>query len=275
MKDLTTDNITENVHLINSTCKDARTRFVFEQLVTHLHDFARDVRLSTDEWMAGIEFLTKIGQISNDLRHEMILLSDTLGLSLLVDSIDHPKTSKSTEGTVLGPFHTHDALETENGYVLHTDPDATRLFVLCSVKDTNGKPISDATVDVWEGDSKGFYDVQNPNRQGPDGRAVLHSDKDGIFFFNAIVPVPYPIPDDGPVGDMLKMLGRHPNRPGHVHFMIAQKGYDKLITYVSFLFIFYWCSFPWLNGSDRLVVLSTLVVIRTRLLIQSLASRNR
>lgn len=215
------ENITENVHLINSTCKNARTRFVFEQLVTHLHDFARSVRLSTDEWMAAIEFLTKIGQISNDLRHEMILLSDTLGLSLLVDSIDHPKTNASTEGTVLGPFHTHDAYETDNGYVLHTDPDATRLFVLCNIKDTNGKPIPNAKIDVWEGDSKGFYDVQNPNRDGPDGRAVLHSDKDGIFFFNAIVPVPYPIPDDGPVGAMLRMLGRHPNRPGHVHFMVS------------------------------------------------------
>jgi len=95
---------------------------------------------------------------------------------------------------VLGPFHTHDALETENGYKLHTDPDAIPLFVLCSIKDTRGEPISAAKIDVWEGDSQGFYDVQNPNRAGPDGRAVLRSDADGMFFFNAIVPVPYSYP---------------------------------------------------------------------------------
>jgi protocatechuate 3,4-dioxygenase beta subunit len=229
--DLTTENITQNVQIINSTCQDARTRFVFEQLVQHLHDFARSVRLSTDEWMVAIETLTMIGQISTDLRHEMILLSDVLGLSALIDSIDHPKTSGSTEGTVLGPFHTHDALETENGYKLHTDPDATSLFVLCSIKDTKGNPIVGAKVDVWEGDSKGFYDVQNPDRTGPDGRAVLLSDHDGLFYFQAIVPVPYPIPADGPVGSLLRVLGRHPNRPGHVHFMIAKAGYDKLTTY--------------------------------------------
>ena len=230
MKDLTTDNITENVNIINSQCDNPRVRYIFERLVTHLHDFAREIRLSTEEWMIGIQFLTAIGQISTDLRHEMILLSDTLGLSMLVDSIDHPRTKNSTEGTVLGPFHTHDALTTENGYTLHSDPDATRLFVLGNIKDTDGNPIDDVQIDVWEGDSKGFYDVQRPDRTGPDGRAVLHSDKQGIFYFNAIVPVPYPIPDDGPVGAMLKVLNRHPNRPGHLHFMMQKKDYDPLIT---------------------------------------------
>ena len=230
MKDLTTDNITENVIIINSQCSNPRVRFVFDRLVTHLHDFAREVRLSSNEWQAGIDFLTAIGQISDDLRAEMILLSDTLGLSLLVDSIDHPRIGQATEGTVLGPFHTHDAPVTTNGYVLHEDPGATRLFVLCSIKDTEGKPVPNAVCDVWEGDSHGFYDVQNPNREHPDGRAVLRSDKNGIFYFTAVVPVPYPIPMDGPVGKMLQLLGRHPNRPGHIHFMLQKDGYDKLTT---------------------------------------------
>ena len=160
----------------------------------------------------------------------MILLSDTLGLSLLVDSIDHPRIGKATEGTVLGPFHTHDAPVTENGYVLHDDPGAERLFVLARVTDTNGRPVRGVKCDVWEGDSHGFYDVQNPNRQHPDGRAVLLSDQDGVFFFTGVVPVPYPIPMDGPVGNMLRVLGRHPNRPGHVHFMLEKEGFDKLVT---------------------------------------------
>ncbi|KAI9929582.1 hypothetical protein ASPWEDRAFT_28567 [Aspergillus wentii DTO 134E9] len=230
MKDLTTDNITENVHIVNSQCPDPRLRYLLNRITTYLHDFARETRLSTDEWQSGIQFLTEIGQISNDLRHEMILLSDTLGLSMLVDSINHPRMQPATEGTVLGPFHTHDAQNVENGATLHSDPDATPLLVVCSIRDSAGKVIPNVKVDVWEGDSKGFYDVQNPDRAGPDGRGVLVSDTNGEFFFNAIVPVPYPIPMDGPVGKMLSKLGRHPNRPGHVHFMLDKEGYDLLIT---------------------------------------------
>jgi protocatechuate 3,4-dioxygenase beta subunit len=230
MKDLTTDNITSNVHLINSLCPDPRLKYLFERLVTHLHDFARETRLSTSEWMAGLMFLTAVGQQCTDLRQEFILLSDTLGLSLLVDSIDHPKPVNSTEGTVLGPFHTHDANHVEHGNVIHTDPDGTPCLVLCTIKDTEGRPVEGARIDVWEGDSKGFYDVQYSNRDGPDGRAVLKSDKDGTFWFKAIVPVPYPVPADGPVGDMLKKLGRHAYRPGHLHFMFEKEGFDHLIT---------------------------------------------
>jgi protocatechuate 3,4-dioxygenase beta subunit len=118
--------------------------------------------------MTGLDFLTDVGTISTDLRREMILLSDTLGLSALVDSIDHPRTGKSTEGTVLGPFHTHDAREVENGYAIHKDPDGTPLLVLCTVKDTEGNPLEGVQVDVWEGDSHGNYDVQYADRDGPE-----------------------------------------------------------------------------------------------------------
>jgi len=230
MKDLTIDNITDNVHAINSQCPDPRLKYLLERLVTHVHDFARETRLSFAEWEAGLQFLTQVGHTCTEVRQEFILLSDIFGLSLLVDSIDHPKPKNSTEGTVLGPFHTHDAHTEENGTVLHHDPDGTPCLVLCTVKDTDGKPIPNVKIDVWETDSKGFYDVQYDNRTTPDGRAVLESDPEGIFWFKAIVPVEYPIPHDGPVGKLLKLLKRHPYRPSHMHFMFEKKGYDHLVT---------------------------------------------
>src|SRR3954469_6108458 len=123
MKNLTVDNITENVIRINSLCEDERMKYILERLVTHLHDFARETRLSSDEWMTGLRFLTDVGQITTDVRQEYILLSDVLGLSILVDSIDHPKPPGSTEGTVLGPFHTHDAEEMRAGDSMSHDPE--------------------------------------------------------------------------------------------------------------------------------------------------------
>lgn len=230
LKDLTIDNITENVHAINSQCSSLRLKYILERVVTHLHDLARETRLTTDEWMTAIQFLTQVGQICTDVRQEFILLSDILGLSLLVDSIDHPKPKGSTEGTVLGPFHTHEAEHVGEGSLISHDPDGEPLLVLCTVKDINGSPIDGASIDVWETDSKGFYDVQHADRNGPDGRAVLKSDSEGNFWFKAIVPVPYPIPHDGPVGKLLKVLGRHPYRPSHMHFMFKKDGYDPLIT---------------------------------------------
>ncbi|KAF1987016.1 cathecol 1,2-dioxygenase [Aulographum hederae CBS 113979] len=230
LKDLTIDNITENVHAINSQCPDSRLKYLLERLVSHVHDFARETRLSTNEWMTAINFLTAVGKICSDVRQEFILLSDVIGLSLLVDSIDHPKPSSSTEGTVLGPFHTHDAETTDNGGVISHDPTGTPCLVLCTVKDTSGNPISGVKIDVWETDSKGKYDVQYEGRTQPDGRAVLESDNEGVFWFKAIVPVPYPIPHDGPVGKLLMLLKRHPYRPSHMHFMFEKEGFDHLIT---------------------------------------------
>ncbi|EXJ83652.1 hypothetical protein A1O1_07276 [Capronia coronata CBS 617.96] len=230
LMDLTIDNITENVNLINSANPDARFKYVLERLVHHLHDFARETRLSTHEWMAGIQFLTKTGQICSDVRQEFILLSDILGLSLLVDSIDHPKPPNSTEGTVLGPFHTHDAHSLGHGELMSHDDNGDPLLVLCTVKDVNGKPVSGVKIDIWETDSSGHYDVQHAGRTEPDGRCIMTSDDKGDFWFKAIVPVPYPIPHDGPVGQLLKTLRRHPMRPAHMHFMFDKEGYDHLIT---------------------------------------------
>ncbi|KAL1861154.1 hypothetical protein Plec18167_002858 [Paecilomyces lecythidis] len=230
LKDLTIDNITENVILINSLCEDQRMKYVLERLVTHLHDFARETRLSSKEWMTGLLFLTEVGQICSDVRQEFILLSDVLGLSLLVDSIDHPKPAGSTDGTVLGPFHTHEAEEMAPGAAMSHDPKGEPLLVVCTLKDTQGRPIPDCKIDIWETDSTGHYDVQYAERDGPDGRCIMRSDKDGVFWFKAIKPVPYPIPHDGPVGRLLKKLHRHPYRPSHMHFMFEKPGYDHLIT---------------------------------------------
>ncbi|KAL3475866.1 Intradiol ring-cleavage dioxygenase [Aspergillus californicus] len=230
MKDLTVDNITENVIRINSLCEDPRMKYILERLVTHLHDFARETRLSSAEWMTGLKFLTEVGQICTDVRQEFILLSDVLGLSILVDSIDHPKPPNSTEGTVLGPFHTHEAEDLAQGGSMSHDPAGEPLLVVCTIKDTAGNPVEGAKIDIWETDSTGHYDVQHADRDGPDGRCIMRSDKDGIFWFNAITPVPYPIPHDGPVGQLLKKLHRHPFRPSHMHFMFEREGFDHLIT---------------------------------------------
>ncbi|KAH7166434.1 putative hydroxyquinol 1,2-dioxygenase [Dactylonectria macrodidyma] len=254
MKDLTIENITDNVQLLNNQCSSPRLRYVFERLVANLHNFARETRLSTAEWEAGIEFITQVGKISTDLRAEGILLSDTLGLSALVDSINHPRSADATEGSVLGPFHTHDAPATDNGYVLHQDEEATKLFVLGSVRNCRGEALAGVVCDVWEGDAHGFYDVQNPNREHADGRAVLESNESGIFYFTAVVPVPYPIPMDGPVGAMLRLLNRHPNRPGHIHFMLQKEGYDKLVTALYPRGDPYECSDPVFGVKQSLII---------------------
>lgn len=230
MKDLTVDNITENVIRINSLCEDERMKYVLERLISHLHDFARETRLSSKEWMTGLQFLTEVGKICSDVRQEFILLSDILGLSILIDSIDHPKPPNSTEGTVLGPFHTHEAQEMSPGDPISHDPKGQPLLVVCTLKDTQGRPIENAKIDIWETDSTGHYDVQYADREGPDGRCVMRSDKNGVFWFKAITPVPYPIPHDGPVGKLLKVLRRHPFRPSHMHFMFEKEGFDHLIT---------------------------------------------
>lgn len=235
--DLTIDNITPNTNRINAQCKDRRLVYLMSRLVTHLHDFARETRISTEEWMAALNFLVGCGQISSDVRHEFILLSDVLGLSLLVDSINHPKPPSSTEGSVLGPFHTHDAPTLPSGSSMSSDPEGEPLLCICTVKDTAGKPIQGVKIDIWETDSSGHYDVQHAGRdeKGPSERCIMESDTEGRFWFKCIKPVSYPIPHDGPVGKLLERLGRHCWRPAHLHFMFAKEGLDRLITalYIS------------------------------------------
>ncbi|KAK4466911.1 putative hydroxyquinol 1,2-dioxygenase [Cladorrhinum samala] len=228
--DLTIDNITPNTIRINSQSADARLTYLMARLVTHLHDFARETRLSTDEWMASMEFLIGCGKICSDVRNEFILLSDVLGLSLLVDNINHPKPPTATEGSVLGPFHTHDAPLLPNGSSMTSDPAGEPMLALCTVRDTRGNPIRGVNVDIWTTDSSGHYDVQHSERDEPSERCVMVTDEQGRFWFRGLKPVSYPIPHDGPVGKLLERLKRHCWRPAHVHFMFSKEGWDKLVT---------------------------------------------
>lgn len=147
-----------------------------------------------------------------------------------MDSIDHPTPPHSTERSMLGPFHTHDAKEIPNGDFMSHDGKGEPLLVKCDVKDAQGKPIEGVTVDSWETDSTGHYDVQYEGRAGPDGRCIVKSDTKGRFWFKAIKPVSYPIPNDGPVGRLLVLLHRHSYRPAHIHFILEKTGYDRLVT---------------------------------------------
>lgn len=228
--EMTDDTITESVKTINSRSGDPRMQFLMNRLVTHLHTFARETRLTTDEWMAAVEFLTQVGKISSDIRQEFVLLSDIFGLSVLVDAISHPKSKEATTGTLLGPFHTHDSNEFEECGQFASDGKGEPCAIYGTVSDTKGNPLENVSVELWETDDTGHYDTQYADRQGPDCRGIFHTNKDGKYYTKGILPVSYPIPHDGPVGKLLEKLNRHPYRPAHIHFMVNKDGYDELIT---------------------------------------------
>lgn len=214
-------------------CADPRLKQILSALVTHLHDFAREVKLTEDEWMRGIQFLTATGQKCSDVRQEFILLSDTLGLSMLLVAQNQAKPPGATEATVFGPFHVDDAPAVDQGADIAGGAPGAPLFVDARVLDLQGKPIAGAEVDVWQADDEGLYDVQRPELgRTRRARGVLHSDADGRVRFRSIMPTPYPVPTDGPVGQMLLASGRHPWRPAHLHFMIRATGFETLITHI-------------------------------------------
>lgn len=211
---------------------DPRLKEIMSALVRHMHDFAREVRLTEAEWAAGVEFLTATGQKCSDKRQEFILLSDTLGLSMLTVALNHAKSAQATEATVFGPFHVQGAPRLELGGDISGGAKGEPLFVNAVVRGRDGEPVPRAEVDVWEADAEGFYDVQRAGLDRPQGRAVFRTDDKGRLWFRGVMPVAYPIPTDGPVGDMLRATKRHPWRPAHVHFMIQAPGYETLITHV-------------------------------------------
>jgi hydroxyquinol 1,2-dioxygenase len=214
-------------------CADPRLKQVLTSLVTHLHDFAREVKLTEDEWMQGIQFLTHTGQKCSGTRQEFILLSDTVGLSMLVVALNQAKPPGATEATVFGPFHVDDAPATAQGADIAGGAPGAALFVNARVLDLQGQPVAGAEVDVWQADDEGLYDVQRPELgHTRRARGVLHSDAEGRVRFRSIVPTPYPVPTDGPVGQMLLASGRHPWRPAHLHFRICAAGFETLITHI-------------------------------------------
>ena len=202
-------------------------------LVRHLHEAIKEIRPSHDEWLAGIRFLTRTGQMCTDWRQEFILLSDTLGVTMLVDAIQHARPQGTTENTLLGPFYVDNPPRYENGANLCLDGKGEPLAVRGRVLDAAGAPVAGATVDVWQANDDGFYDVQQRGVQ-PDMnlRGVLTTNERGEYWFETVKPRFYPIPFDGPVGQLLGALGRGPNRAAHIHFIVKAEGFETVITHV-------------------------------------------
>jgi protocatechuate 3,4-dioxygenase beta subunit len=202
-------------------------------LVKHLHNFAKEIHLTQEEWDAGIDFLTRTGQLCSDERQEFILLSDTLGFSMLVDAINNRRPPGATENTVFGPFHVKGAPIRAMGESINLDGKGESCLYEGHVIDVDGKPIEGARIDVWSDNAEGYYDVQQPDKQPRwNNRGIFVTGADGKYSFVGIKPVSYPIPDDGPVGQMLARLGRHPYRPAHMHYLVTAPGHQKLVTHI-------------------------------------------
>ncbi|MEP6875861.1 MAG: intradiol ring-cleavage dioxygenase [Burkholderiales bacterium] len=233
MRNIDASTITPAVIARLANMEDSRLKQILTSLVTHLHDFAREVNLTEGEWMQGIQFLTATGHKCDAKRQEFILLSDTLGLSMLVVAMNHAKPAGATEATVFGPFHVEDAPVVEQGADLAGGAPGVPFFVEAHVRDLAGRPIAGAEVDVWQADDDGLYDVQRPELGDTRrARGVLRADAAGSVRFRTVTPTAYPVPTDGPVGRMLLASGRHPWRPAHLHFRIRAPGFATLVTHI-------------------------------------------
>src|SRR3954471_20115419 len=224
--------ITAAVEASFARAPDARGREVMQALVRHLHAFAVEVHLTEEEWRAAIAALTATGHITDEHRQEFILWTDALGLSMLVDALANPRPPGATESTVLGPFYVPGAPLRERGESIAAEPAGTPTWVHGLVRGLDGRPIAGAELDGWQNGDDRLYAVQKP--EGPEEhlRGRFRTDDDGSYAFLAVRPVPYPIPDDGPVGRMLDATGRHPWRPAHIHMIVRADGYQSVTTHV-------------------------------------------
>jgi hydroxyquinol 1,2-dioxygenase len=233
MRNITADNITEAVIARLADCPDPRLKQLMTSLVRHLHGFVREVALTEPEWAEAIAFLTATGQTCSAERQEFILLSDTLGVSMLVTTQNHAESPGATEATVLGPFHVEDAPRLPQGGDLARGAPGQPLFADIEIVDPTGAPVAGAEVDIWQADEEGLYDVQRPELGAQRrARAVMRSDAQGRLRFRALEPTPYPVPTDGPVGRLLLATGRHPWRPAHLHFRVRAPGFALLVTHL-------------------------------------------
>jgi hydroxyquinol 1,2-dioxygenase len=226
-------NSAQTVAASNENATDERLRDCVNILVKHIHAAIKEIEPTQDEWFETIKFLTKTGHMSDDWRQEFILLSDVTGVSMLVDAINNRKPSGASESTVLGPFHLEDAPELPMGANICLDGKGEPMLVRGRILDTEGKPIDATKIDVWQANDEGFYDVQQKGIQ-PDFnlRGVFRTGADGVYTFRAVKPKFYPIPDDGPVGQLLVKLGRHPFRPAHFHYIFEADGFESLTTHL-------------------------------------------
>ena len=229
----TEDDITKEVLRRFEATPDARLRQVMQSLVRHLHAFVKDVELTDAEWFAAIQFLTETGHMCDDKRQEFILLSDTLGVSMVVDLINHRKPEGATESTVFGPFHRDGAPELPaGGNIAPRDTAGMPAVITGRVLDLNGQPIAGARLDVWQADSSGRYDSQYADSSELHMRGRFRTGADGRYVVRTVRPVYYAIPTDGPVGRMLRATNRHPWRPAHVHFVVSADGYEPVTTHL-------------------------------------------
>ncbi len=232
MRNLDQHNITQAVIASFGETPEPRLKQVMTSLVQHLHAFAQEVKLTEQEWFQGIDFLTRCGHITDDKRQEFILLSDVLGLSMLTVAMNNDKPKGCTEATVFGPFHVEGAPHYALGEDIANGARGTPCLVRGIVKSMDGQCVAGAVLDVWQSDDDGLYDVQHEHLEHAQARGVITADQEGRFHFRTIVAVPYAIPHDGPVGQMLQATGRHPWRPAHLHFRVKAPGYETLITHV-------------------------------------------
>lgn len=226
---------TSSVETVNArigATADPRLAEVMRCLVKHLHAFVKESQLRPNEWEQAVAFLTATGQICSAERQEFILLSDTLGVSMLVDAINNRRPAPASENTVFGPFHVEGAPIRAMGETICLDGKGESCLFEGRILDLEGRPIAGACVDVWSDNADGFYDVQQPDLQPKwNNRGRFITGADGRYAFRGIKPISYPIPDDGPVGAMLAALGRHPYRPAHMHYLVTAEGYQRLVTH--------------------------------------------
>jgi len=231
IRNFSEDTLTAEVLRRMENTQDPRLKEVMNAFVKHMHAFVREVRPTQEEWFKGIEFLTETGHWCKDGRQEFILMSDTLGVSMLVDFLNYGKAEGATESTVLGPFFVEGAPELPLGAnIAKPGTPGEPCTVTGTVKGLDGKPIPGAALDIWETGGDGFYDVQKGG--GTNLRALFKADAAGKFNFKCVLPVSYPVPSDGPVGRMLTATGRHPMRPGHLHSIVSAQGFDRLVTHL-------------------------------------------
>lgn len=228
----TPEEIADDVVASFATCTDDRLREIMQSLAAHLHAFASDVRLTRDEWAGAMVVLAETGRLTGDDRQEFILWSDTLGLSMSVDAFADDRDPRATESTVEGPFWAEGSPVRGFGESIAEQSGGVPLWMHGRVVGVGGAPIADAEVDVWQNGPDRLYAVQDPSAPQGHLRGRFHTRPDGTYALLAVRPTPYPIPEDGPVGAMLRATGRSPWRPAHIHVAVSAPGYQPLITHI-------------------------------------------
>ena len=232
MSNNTEEQITRNVLDSMAHAPDRRLHSVMTSLISHLHAFIREVEPTQEEWVTAIQFLTSTGQMCDEKRQEFILLSDITGVTMLVDAINHRSQDGTTESTIFGPFYREGAQELPMGATISKDGRGEPVVVTGRVLSTDGTPVAGAMLDIWETDENGLYEQQDPEQPDMNLRGKFLTDSAGSYCFVGIKPVSYSILDDGPVGHLLRALGRHPYRPAHIHLLISADGFAPVTTHL-------------------------------------------